>query len=96
MSPALAGGFFTIEPPGKPQDSWVGDWECPGEGLASRVCFLSLGPKCTHHALTPSPHIQPSPGKNQSICCQPSRSKWGHLWGMGWVTPCSGDWHLYL
>ena len=94
MSPAVAGGFFTIEPPGKPRDPWVGGREYPGEGLASRGCFLSPGPRCTHHALTPSPHTQPSPGKNQSTCCQPSRSKWGHLWGMGLGHPLQWGWAL--
>ncbi|PNI39359.1 STAT6 isoform 23, partial [Pan troglodytes] len=37
---------------------------------------MQLGPDmvCTHHTLTPSPRIKASPQKNQSTCCQPSRS----------------------
>ena len=61
MSPALAGGFFTTEPPGKP--------------LFSSVQFSSVAQSCLtlcspmDCSLPGSSVHRDSPGKNAGVCC---------------------------
>lgn len=55
----------------------VGCGAAQGKGWHQGICFLSPGPRCTPHTLTPSPHIRASLQKSRSMCCQPSKSKLG-------------------
>ena len=48
MSPALAGGFFTTEPPGKPPSTWV----AAGKGMLSQA---PCRPSCSPPIFPPSP-----------------------------------------
>ena len=52
VSPALAGGFFTTEPPGKPKGGWTGTQTGGTRGTAEAVPAI-LPPSCSRLACRP-------------------------------------------
>ena len=50
VSPALAGGFFTTEPPGKPPSQFLNAHSCS---------LLDLAYSLSSNQSTPSPHLGP-------------------------------------